>query len=197
MFWVLKRTVSLRRFFWVPITYVAQEIRKILFRYAFLTKGLGIWVQYMTISPLISMKTKDSLSMNVVRSWDLGTNITPDTSHDYALLVYAKYECRWNLVPKSRPFAPLDTSAWALNGGFRMNCLLWMNCLLESLQAFITSQKQKPPSKIFLLTIPMRYFFCGSFVLFMFMLVMLTRLFVAALWSPAGKGLTLALVCDV
>ena len=34
-------------------------------------------------------------------------------------------------------------------------------------------------------------------MLFMFMLVMLTRLFVAALWSPAGKGLTLALVCDV
>ena len=27
--------------------------------------------------------------------------------------------------------------------------------------------------------------------------VTLSRLFIAALWSPAGKGLTLALVCDV
>ena len=32
MFWVLKRTISLRRFFWVPTTYVfGWEIRKSLF----------------------------------------------------------------------------------------------------------------------------------------------------------------------
>ena len=43
-----------------------------------------------------------------------------------------------------------------------------------------------PFSKIVLLTVPRRYFFCGSVVLF----VMLSRLFIAALWSPAGKGLT-------
>ena len=29
------------------------------------------------------------------------------------------------------------------------------------------------------------------------MFVMLSRLFIAALWSPEGNGLTLALVCDV
>ena len=33
----------------------------------------------------------------------------------------------------------------------------------------------------------MWYFFCGSFVLFMF--VMHSRLLITALWSPAGKGL--------
>ena len=46
----------------------------------------------------------------------------------------------------------------------------------------------------------MRYFFCESFVLFMSFVDhlyylcpvynMLSRLFIAALWSPAGKGLT-------
>ena len=41
-----------------------------------------------------------------------------------------------------------------------------------------------------LLTFPRRSFFCGSFVLFMSCVVMLSRLFIAAAWSPAGKGLT-------
>ena len=37
----------------------------------------------------------------------------------------------------------------------------------------------------------MRYLFCGSFVLYLCLVfVMLSRLFIAALWSPAGKGLT-------
>ena len=43
-----------------------------------------------------------------------------------------------------------------------------------------------------LLTVPGRCFFCGSFV-FLFCLVFAVfcaRLFVCALWSPAGKGLT-------
>ena len=47
-----------------------------------------------------------------------------------------------------------------------------------------------PTSKILLLTVPRRHFFCGSIVLFMSCDVMLLRLFIAALWSPAGKGLT-------
>ena len=47
----------------------------------------------------------------------------------------------------------------------------------------------KPSSKIFLLTVPRRYFFCGSFV-FCLLIVRLSRLFIAAFWSPAGKGLT-------
>ena len=38
----------------------------------------------------------------------------------------------------------------------------------------------------FLPTVPRRYFFCGSFVLF----ISCVCLFIAALWSPAGKGLT-------
>ena len=41
-------------------------------------------------------------------------------------------------------------------------------------------------------TVPRRYFFCGSFM-FLFCLVFAmfcARLFICALWSPAGKGLT-------
>ena len=43
-----------------------------------------------------------------------------------------------------------------------------------------------------ILTVPRRYFFCGSFM-FLFCLVFAmfcARLFICALWSPAGKGLT-------
>ena len=43
-----------------------------------------------------------------------------------------------------------------------------------------------------LLTVPGRYFFCGSFM-FLFCLVFAmfcARLFICAFWSPAGKGLT-------
>ena len=44
--------------------------------------------------------------------------------------------------------------------------------------------------KTFLLTVPRRYFFCGSLCYLCLVFVMLSRLFIAALWSPAGKGLT-------
>ena len=50
--------------------------------------------------------------------------------------------------------------------------------------------QSKPSRKIFLLTVPRRYFFCGSFVFLCLVFLMLLRLFIAALWSPAGKGLT-------
>ena len=39
------------------------------------------------------------------------------------------------------------------------------------------------------LTVPRRYFFCGSFVFLCLMFLMRLRLFIAALWSPAWKGL--------
>ena len=48
----------------------------------------------------------------------------------------------------------------------------------------------KPSSKIIVVAIPRRYFFCGSFVFLYLVFLMLSRLFIAALWSPAGKGLT-------
>ena len=41
------------------------------------------------------------------------------------------------------------------------------------------------------------YFFCGSFVLFMSVFVMLSCLFIAALWSPAEKGLTSLLLFEM
>ena len=47
-----------------------------------------------------------------------------------------------------------------------------------------------PPVKYFLLTVRRRYFFCGSFVFLCLVFLMLLRLFIVALWSPAGKGLT-------
>ena len=44
--------------------------------------------------------------------------------------------------------------------------------------------------------IPRCYFFCGSFLLVMLhVCVVLSCLFLAALWSPAGKGLTSWLSC--
>ena len=48
-------------------------------------------------------------------------------------------------------------------------------------------QGLKPSSKIYLLAVPRRYFF--SFFLFC-VCYALARLFIDALWSPAGKGLT-------
>ena len=42
---------------------------------------------------------------------------------------------------------------------------------------------------IFLLTVPRRYFFCGPFYV-LCLLCFCARLFIVALWSPAGKGLT-------
>ena len=46
------------------------------------------------------------------------------------------------------------------------------------------------------MTVPRQCFFYGSFLLLVFVLVILSCLFHATLWSPAGKGLG-ALVCDV
>ena len=47
----------------------------------------------------------------------------------------------------------------------------------------------KPSSKIFLLTIPRWYFFVDHLCFLCLAFVMLSRLCIAALWSPAGKGL--------
>ena len=53
MFWVLKRTVSMRRFLRVPSTYVlVEKISKLFLGYALLTKGLYI------ISYLLSVNEK-------------------------------------------------------------------------------------------------------------------------------------------
>ena len=40
----------------------------------------------------------------------------------------------------------------------------------------------------------MTYFFCGSFVFLCLVFLMLSRLFIVALWSPTGKGLTIWLL---
>ena len=57
----------------------------------------------------------------------------------------------------------------------------------------------KPSSKIFLLTVPSRYFFCGSFMLFLSYFVMLSCMsvcwcLVVTCWESADL---LALICDV
>ena len=41
-----------------------------------------------------------------------------------------------------------------------------------------------------ILTFSMRYIFVGHLCYLYLVFVMLSRLFIAALWSPAGKGLT-------
>ena len=50
----------------------------------------------------------------------------------------------------------------------------------------------KLSSKQFLLTVPRRCFFCGSIMFFsvLCLLCLCARLFICALWPPAGKGLT-------
>ena len=48
----------------------------------------------------------------------------------------------------------------------------------------------KPSSKIFLLTVPRRYFFCGSFVLLMSCVCHVFASVHCCLLAPAGKGLT-------
>ena len=51
-------------------------------------------------------------------------------------------------------------------------------------------KRLKPSSKILLLTIPRRCFWCESFMFFvLFLLCFLAGLFIDALWSPAVKGL--------
>ena len=51
--------------------------------------------------------------------------------------------------------------------------------------------KVKPSSKIIVLTVPRRCFFCESFMLFLSCRYCFpARLFIDALWSPAGKRLT-------
>ena len=47
-----------------------------------------------------------------------------------------------------------------------------------------------PPVNMFLLTVPRRSFFVDHLCYLCLVFVMLSRLFIAALWSPAGKGLT-------
>ena len=44
--------------------------------------------------------------------------------------------------------------------------------------------------RVDILCVSRLYFFCGSFVFLCLVFLMLMRLFIAALWSPAGKGLT-------
>ena len=64
-------------------------------------------------------------------------------------------------------------------------------CSFKQLYYLKDKESYDKCSKI-LLTVPRRYFFCGSFM-FLFCLVFAmfcARLFICALWSPAGIGLT-------
>ena len=66
-----------------------------------------------------------------------------------------------------------------------------LNFLASTISDFHTSSRVfKPSSKIFLLTIPMQYFFVDHLFYICIVLGMLSCLYIAALWSPAGKGLT-------
>ena len=74
--------------------------------------------------------------------------------------------------------------------------------ILTKSEVGVPLNRFKPSSKIFLLTVPSWCFFCGAFMLFLSFLCINAHLFVDALWSPAGKGLTSWLLfvmsnCDI
>ena len=72
----------------------------------------------------------------------------------------------------------LSLSHWYPGSGVVLDCIdSW------SLHPYLL----RPP---FLLTVPRRYFFYESFILFAFVFVILPCLFFAALWSPLKKELT-------
>ena len=65
-----------------------------------------------------------------------------------------------------------------------------MSCPTSELRVrLVTSNIFKPPV-IFLLTVPGVVSCVDLFLLFAFVFVILSCLFLAALWSPVGKGLT-------
>ena len=72
---------------------------------------------------------------------------------------------------------------------FRENQALYfnVNCLQAWNQSFIWILKEAAK-----LIVPRRYFFCGSFMFYslLCLLCLCARLFICALWSSAGKGLT-------
>ena len=78
----------------------------------------------------------------------------------------------------------LGDNAWMRYGSFMQTKHL---CFLNHIRTLGEAGAVKPFKALqysnILRTAPKRYFFCGSFVLFR------ARLFIGALWSPAGKGL--------
>ena len=75
--------------------------------------------------------------------------------------------------------------------------------MLTKVEVGAPLNRVKPTSKLFLLTAPRRCFFVDNLCYFCLVLLCYhARLFVNALWSPAGKGLTFWLsfamsYCDV
>ena len=111
------------------------------------------------------------------------------------------------LYPETIEAQSLTIKTFTCNNLSLWNCT-WIptKCLMHSICSFSYSltvstselrggglapwNRFKPYSKIFLLTVPWRYFFCGSFVFLCLVCVKLSRPLIAALWSLAGKGLT-------
>ena len=83
-------------------------------------------------------------------------------------------------------------SIWSKLGIFHANQNIYVSWSTSELRVTLSLWNRfKPSSKIFLLTIPRWYFFCGSFMYFLSCVCYgLCFLFICALWSPAGKGLT-------
>ena len=88
-FWLLKRSVSLRRVFWVPTTYVLVEIRKILYKaalhfYLFIPppwQWLGYFKCVTPVRPYVHHTNNiHSLSWIVLIRilWNLVTLLSPD-----------------------------------------------------------------------------------------------------------------------
>ena len=106
----------------------------------------------------------------------------------------------WVLIVDLSPFISLFVCIWRWCidkfGIFHANQIYVSWSTLELRVRLVSLNMFKPPSNA-LLTVPRRCFFFGSFLLFMLHVVvaMLSFLFLAALWSLAGKGLTSWLSC--
>ena len=90
MFWVLKRTVSSRRFFWVPTTYVLVQNWKAIFWYALFSGGLcfsytnyfikekclNIYPPCLTWVTLFETASLDHLSQKTFIRWKLAHRLS-------------------------------------------------------------------------------------------------------------------------
>ena len=101
----------------------------------------------------------------------------------------------WVLIFALSPFYILiymflEMMHWWVRGLLPCKPNIYVSWSTSELRVMLAPWDQfKPSSKIVLLTVPRRYFFSGSFCVFVCLgFLMLSRLFIAALCSPAGKG---------
>ena len=114
-------------------------------------------------------------------------------------LLYVHSSIAIILMGKRELIALLDVSSLCLVVVGRLFLAVPWGCLQFVIVVFPDHAHllfYKPSSKIFLLTVPGQYFFCGSFMFVqsyvcsvLCLICFCARLLICILWSPAGKGL--------